>query len=109
MFDFLKKGAFLGLGLAAITKEKVEEFAKKIIEEKNLSEDEGRKLVDELQREAEMAKKRIESLVEEFVKKSLVKLDIPSISDIKKFELRIRKLEELAKNLNKENESDSKS
>jgi len=103
MIEFLKKSAFLGLGFAAITKEKIEELSKKIIDEKNLSEDEGRKLADELHREAEIAKKSIESLVEEFVKKSLVKLDIPSISDMKKFELRIRKLEELSKNLNKEN------
>jgi polyhydroxyalkanoate synthesis regulator phasin len=46
MMDLLKRGILTGIGIASLTKDKIEELAEKIIEESKLSEEEGRKLVE---------------------------------------------------------------
>jgi polyhydroxyalkanoate synthesis regulator phasin len=44
MLDLLKKTILTGIGIASMTKDKVEELAKKIVKETKLSEEEGKKL-----------------------------------------------------------------
>ena len=97
MLDLLKKTLLTGIGIAALTKEKVEEVAKKIAKEGKLTEEEGKKLVKDMLKESEETRKDMENKIEELVKKGLEKLDIPSKEDLKRIEIRIRKLEKLHK------------
>ncbi len=95
MLDLLRKSVLIGIGLAAMTKDKVEELAKKIAEENNLSEEEGRKLAQDLLKRSDEARENLKSQVEKLVKSTLEKLDIPSRADLQELEERIKKLEEL--------------
>jgi len=95
MLDLLRKSVLIGIGLAAMTKDKVEEVARKIAEENNLSEEEGRKLAEDLLKRSDEAKENLKGQVERLVKSTLEKLDIPSRADLQKLEERIQKLEQL--------------
>jgi len=98
MFDLLKKAALMGIGITSMTKDKIEELAKEIVGEGKLSEEEGRKLVEGLLKQADEARKDLEDRVEKLVKSALEKLDIPSRGEVEKLEERIKKLETQVKN-----------
>jgi len=97
MLDIARKTILLGIGLASMTKDKVEELAKKIAEEDKLSKEEGRKLADDLLKQSDEATKNLKDQVEKFVGNILEKLNSPSRKDLQKLEERIKKLEELQK------------
>jgi len=97
MLDLLKKAALIGIGITSMTKDKIEELAKEIAGEGKLSEEEGRKLVEDLLKRSDEARKELESRVDKLVKSALEKLNIPSRTEVEKLEKRIKKLETQAK------------
>lgn len=94
MFDLIKKTMLTGIGLAAMTKDKVEELAKEMKEQGKMSEKEGKELVDELLKKSERARKDLEAKVEEIVLKVLGKIDVATKKEIDILETRIKCLEE---------------
>ena len=94
MLEFLKKSILIGVGFASLTKDKIREEAKKIATELKLTEEEGRKLADDLVKQSEQSRKKLQQQVEEFVKKALYELHLPSREDIERIENRLKKLEE---------------
>jgi len=76
-----------------MTTEKITKAAKELAKENNLTKEEAKKLLDYLQKKSEQTRKTLESTMQDFVKKSLKKMDIPSKEDMKKLENRIKKLE----------------
>ena len=97
MLDIVRKTLLLGIGLAAMTRDKVEEVAKKIAEEDKLSEEEGRKLAEDLLNQSDEARKNLKEQVEKFVDNTLDKLNSPSRKDLQNIEERVAKLEKLQK------------
>jgi len=98
MFDLLKKATLMGIGITSMTKDKIEELAKEIVEEGKLSEEEGKKLVEDLLKQSDEVRNELESRVEKLVKSALEKLDIPSRAEMEKLQARIKKLETQIKN-----------
>jgi len=97
MLDIVRKTLLLGIGLAAMTRDKIEEVAKKVVEEDKLSEEEGRKLAEDLLKQSDEARKNLKDQVEKFVDNTLEKLNSPSRKDLQQLEERIEKLEKLQK------------
>lgn len=95
MINILKKGVLTGIGLGVMTKEKVEEFAKKTAAEAKLSEEEGRKFVEELLNQAKGARTSLEERVSAEVKVAIDKMELATRQDLKKIEEQIQKLQEL--------------
>ena len=95
MLELVRKSILLGIGLASMTKDKIEELANKIAEEDNLSAEEGRKLAEDLLKQSDEARKNLKGQVQRFVKNTLENLDIPSHKDLQELEGRLKKLEEL--------------
>ena len=93
MLESLKKALYAGVGLAFVTRDKIEEMAKKLAEEAKLSEGEGKKLVDEFLKKSEDAKAALEKMVSATVGSALDRLDIPKRSELKALEARIAALE----------------
>jgi len=93
MFDLIKKTMLTGVGLAVMTKDKVEELAKELTEKGEMSEKEGRELVDDLLKKSEQAKKDLEKKVENIAEKVLGKMNLASKEDISKIEKRLKRLE----------------
>lgn len=93
MIDSLKKALYAGVGLAFLTRDKVEELGRKLAEEARLSEGEGKKLVDELLKKGEEARAGLERIVSGAVGAALDRLDPPKKAELKALEARVAALE----------------
>ncbi len=93
MLESLKKTFYAGVGLAFLTRDKIEELGRKMAEEAKLSEGEGKKFVDEILKKSEEAKTSLEKAINSAVSSALDRLDIPRRSELKALEARIQALE----------------
>ena len=94
MFELIKKTMLAGVGLAAVTKDKVEELARELTEKGEMSEKEGKELIDELLKKSEQARKDLETKVEDTVRKVLGKMAVATKEDIDSLSERIKTLEQ---------------
>ncbi len=94
VFEAMKKAAYAGIGLLFVTKEKLEELAKKIAEEAKVSEGEGKKFFEELVQKTEEARQNVERMVNGAVDKALESIDLSRRSEFKALEMRVAALEE---------------
>jgi polyhydroxyalkanoate synthesis regulator phasin len=97
LFETLKKTLYAGVGLAFLTRDKIEELGKRVADETRLSEADGKKFIDEILKKSEDAKNAFEKAVNSGVDAAMEKLDIPRRADIKTLEARIKTLEERVK------------
>ena len=93
MLDSIHKMFLAGVGLAAMTKDKIDEHVKELVEKGKLTEKEGREIADEMLKKSKRAKKDLEKQVEKQVQQALQTLQIASKEDVEKLEARIEKLE----------------
>ncbi len=93
MKEFLEKTFLTGIGIALMTKDKIEELGKKVQAELKMPEEEGRKFMNEMLKKSEEAKKNLEKKIEESVKKYLEKLDVATKKDLQDIKERLDKLE----------------
>jgi len=91
--DLIKKTMYMGVGLAYMTKEKVEEISQELIKKGELSATEGKEFIDDLTKKSEEARKGLEAKVDSLVKSSLARMKIATSDDIAALEKRIEKLE----------------
>jgi polyhydroxyalkanoate synthesis regulator phasin len=92
MLEYLRKIGLLGIGIAALTKEKAEDIVNEFVEKGELSSEEGKELVKDLLKKSEEQRKDLAKKIDSEVKKALKGL-IVSKSDIERLERRIEKLE----------------
>ena len=97
MFDLIRKTMLTGVGLAGLTKDKIEKLAKALARMGKLSEKEGKKLLDDLSKKSEKAKKDMERQIEGIVKKTAKKMNLATRGDLLKLMERIKKLERALK------------
>ena len=93
MLDSIHKMFLAGVGLAAMTKDKIDEHVKELVEKGKLSEKEGREIADEMLKKSKQAKDDLEKQVEKQVQQTLQSMQIASKEDVEKLEARIEKLE----------------
>ncbi len=94
MIDLVKKTMLTGLGLASLTKEKVEEVAKAFVEKGKMTEQEGRALVDELLARSEESKEELKKQIEERVQAVLAKMDLAKQSEVDNLKQEVAALRE---------------
>jgi len=92
-YPFIRKAALLGIGIAAITKEKAESLVKDLIKKGDLNQDEGKKLVADLMVKSKKSKKELETTVNKQVNTIVKKANVASKKEIKVLEAKIKKLE----------------
>lgn len=93
MLDLLKKTLLAGVGLAAMTKDKVEAMAREVAQSADLSSDKGQEFVAEVMQRAEKAREDLESTIQKVVNENLRKTDLPSRDDISRLSDRLAALE----------------
>ena len=93
MLDAIHKMFLAGVGMVAMTKDKIDEHVKELVEKGKLSETEGREIADEMLKKSRQAKDDLEKQVEKQVQQTLQALQIASKEDIEKLTARIEKLE----------------
>jgi len=92
MIDLIKKTMLAGVGLAAMTKDKVEELADELTEEGELSEKEAKELLDDLLKRSKRAKKDLNKKMENVVRKVLKKMDVATKKDIARLDRKIKNI-----------------
>lgn len=105
MFETIKKVAFTGMGVAALTREKVEELAKDLIEKGKLTEKEGEKFVQEMVTRAEESKVALKEQTEKIVITTLSKVPLAKESDIQELRSEIEKLRKEVENIKEQGAS----
>ena len=93
MLDAIHKMFLAGVGLAAMTKDKIDEHIKELVEKGKLTEKEGREIAEDMLKKSKQAKDDLEKQVEKQVQQTLQSLQIASKEDVEKLEARIEKLE----------------
>ena len=93
MLKLIKKSAFIGLGLAAMSATALEQLGERIAKEAKLSEEEGQKLVDDLMEQSKKSREDLMNTVEKTVKETLKNMDVVTTDDLKSIERRLRKIE----------------
>ena len=93
MKDFIKRMMLFGIGLAAMTREKIEEFVNELVKKGEVSEKEGKEMVQELIDKSKKVRKDLEGKMEEVAAATLKKLHIPTRRELDELKERIEKLE----------------
>jgi len=94
MMDLFKNALYLGVGLAFMTKDKIEETGKTLAREAGAGAAEGKKFIDDLVRKSDEAREAMEKRVNEAIDKSLARLNLPTRREFEALEKRVRALEE---------------
>ena len=93
MENMLKKALYTGVGLVTIATEKVQDTVKGLVDNGKLSEEEGKKVVDDLITDLESRREDFEGRVNTLVNKIVNTVDLPSRSDFSTLKNRIKELE----------------
>ncbi|WP_297954676.1 hypothetical protein [uncultured Desulfobulbus sp.] len=99
MKETLKNILYTGIGIAFLTKEKVEELKADLIEKGKMSQEEGRQFVDDLLRRSEKARDQLDLWINKRVEERIAQFDLATRDELA--DLR-RKVEELQVALNRE-------
>jgi polyhydroxyalkanoate synthesis regulator phasin len=93
IFETLKKTLYAGVGMAFLTREKIEEMAKKMADEAKLGESEGKKFIDEILKKSEEAKSSLQRAVDAGVAAALERMNVARDKDLKALDARVKALE----------------
>lgn len=101
MFDVMKKSMLAGIGLALKTWDEVEEMVEDVQKKSKMSEDEGRKFLDEARDRYEEAQGKLEKRVEDTAKEFLKKTNIVTTDELKELKKEIRELKSIINTMTK--------
>lgn len=93
----LRKIGLLGIGIAAITKEKADAMVKELVKDGDLNKEDGKKLVNELLEKSKKGSKELETKVSRQVNDIMKKANVASKKEIKILEAKIKELEKEVK------------
>ncbi len=99
MIDFVKKTMQMSLGLAFMTKEKVEELASEIVEKGKLSGKESKDFINDLVQKSEETSRKVEAQISETVKKTMIKMNLATQDELSELKSQLAELKETVKKL----------
>ncbi len=92
MFELIKKTLLTGVGLAVMTKDKVEELGRELASQAKLSEHEGKEFVDHLLKQSETARKDFETRISAAVQKAVSGLNLASKDEVARLSAKVEEL-----------------
>lgn len=92
MIDLIKKAVLTGLGVASLTKEKIEEFGRELMDKGKLTEQEGAKFVAEMQKRADESREALKNQTDKLVEAALSRMQLAKGSDLEKLQAEIASL-----------------
>jgi polyhydroxyalkanoate synthesis regulator phasin len=92
MLNIIKKTMLTGIGLALIAKDEVEDLAKELINKGKMSENEGTKFLEDLQKRYDETQTKLEEKVQRAVKDFMKKADVVTGDELKALKKEIREL-----------------
>ncbi|MBU0987549.1 MAG: hypothetical protein KKH68_09875 [Proteobacteria bacterium] len=92
MLSIIKKSMLTGIGLALIAKDEVEDLAKELIKKGKMTEKEGVKFLEDLQKRYDETQNKLEARVEKAVKEFMKRADVVTGDELKGLKKEIREL-----------------
>jgi len=92
MLDFIKKGAYIGAGLAVMTTEKIQEVVSDLVKTGGISEQEGKKAVADLVAKSRQARLDLEANIESKMTNFLQRWNVPTRAEFNSLEARLEAL-----------------
>jgi polyhydroxyalkanoate synthesis regulator phasin len=89
MSDILKKAISLGLGITAVSREKVQQFVDELVIKGELGKSEAKDVVNRLIARGEEQQSEIKRMVQDQVKKVLADLDVATKQDLRDLEKKL--------------------
>lgn len=102
MKDLLKNIIYAGVGAAFLTREKLEEVGRELVEKGSLTMDEGKEFVDELLKKSEKAKEQLEQWMSGKVEERVRKCHLASSDEIAELRRKMEEMQAALEKLNKE-------
>ena len=93
MFELVKKSLFLGLGLAMLTKERLEDLGREVARKANLSQSKAREFELELTNKAEQARQALGAEIDRRVDQAFAKMGVSRSKDAIDLAARLAALE----------------
>ena len=101
MLEIVEKTLLTGIGAVALTQKKAEELIDDLKKRMNLTEEEGKNLLEKLRDAAKDNQKRLEEMAQNEVKKACDRVGVVTNEDFEKLQEKVEKLEKQLKALSK--------
>ncbi len=96
MFDWMKKGVFTGIGLVLKSKEEVESIAREMAKQAELSENEGKKFVNDFLKRYDESRDKLEEKMESTVKDVLNRSSLATKAELDEIKDEIKKIKKVS-------------
>jgi polyhydroxyalkanoate synthesis regulator phasin len=93
MFEFLEKTMLTAVGAFSLSQKKGEELVQEIRQKFDVTEEEGKRLLEKLQSAARENQKKLEELAQQEIKKALDKLGLVTEEEFDKLRVKVQQLE----------------
>ncbi len=93
MIELIEKTLLAGMGALSLSQKKTEELIQDIKQRFNVSEDEGKALLDKIQEAAKENQKKLEELALQEVKKACDRLGVVTAEEFDKLKKKVHQLE----------------
>lgn len=93
MDDLFKKFVYTGVGLVSTTFEKMQKSVEKLVDEDKISQEEGKKLVDDLFKNTESKREEFEAKMKKVIEEVLVRMNLATQSQIQELQDRLAAIE----------------
>lgn len=101
MIELLEKTMMIGMGALSLSQKKAEELLQELRQRFDISEEEGKKLVERLQQFTSENQKKLAELAQDEVKKACERVGIVTIEEHDKLKKRVAALEKQIKSMPK--------
>ena len=93
MEEVLKKFLYTGVGLVAVTAEKVQKLVDELVSDKKISEDEGKRIVEDLVKTTDQKREDFEKQLKTLIEKTVSSFKFVSANELQALTDRIEALE----------------
>ncbi len=93
MEDLLKKILYTGVGIAALTAEKLQQVIDGLVKEDKITQEEGKKIVDDFFKNTKTKKEELESQLKSVIEKVVGNFNFASAKDVDALKKRVDALE----------------
>lgn len=97
MLEIVEKTLLTGIGAMALTQKKAEELIDDLKKRMNLTEEEGKNLLDKLRDAAKGNQKKLEEMAQDEVKKACDRIGVVTTEEFKKLQHKVEQLEKQLK------------
>jgi polyhydroxyalkanoate synthesis regulator phasin len=93
MLEEIRKNLITGLGAVLLTKDKIEEITRRLVDEARLSRADADRLADELFQAGEHQWSTMETAIKDGVRRTLSTMDIGSLQELEKLKAKVSSLQ----------------